>query len=139
MIWLGILIVLPLWYFSDFIILTLFGNAFTDAIGVFEITIFILLLIFIASVHGKWLLSEGLQRYSLFYSITGVIANIVANLYFIPKYGIVGAAYGTVLAQTVPYFLLFRNSKTRKQFYMIGIGFFPIRYFKVKKHDIFSK
>lgn len=133
MVWFGVLIVLPLWFFSDFIIITLFGTAFANAIGVFEITIFIVILIFIASVHGKWLLSEGLQRYSLFYSIMGVISNIVANLYFIPKYGIVGAAYGTVLAQTVPYLLLFRNSKTRKQLYMMGMSFLPIYYFKRKR------
>lgn len=132
MVWFGILLVLPLWFFSDLIILTLFGEPFANAIDVFEVTIFILILIFISSVHGKWLLSEGLQRYSLFYSIMGVISNVVANLYFIPKYGIVGAAYGTVLAQTVPYLLLFRNSKTRRQFYMIGKSFLPIHYLKGK-------
>jgi len=126
----GILIVLPLWFFSDLIILTLFGTAFANAINVFKITIFIVILIFISSAHGKWLLSEGLQRYSLFYSVTGVVSNVIANLYFIPMYGIVGAAYGTVLAQTVPYLLLFRNSKTRKQFYMIGMSFLPIHYLK---------
>jgi O-antigen/teichoic acid export membrane protein len=126
MIWTGIFIAFSVWYFSDFIIISLFGIAYKQSIPVLDVTIWILVLIFIASVHGKWLMTEGLQRYSLLYSVVGVISNTVANYYFVPRYGIVGAAYGTVLAQIVPYCILFRNKNTRRQFKMILEGLFLI-------------
>ncbi|MCK5537928.1 MAG: flippase, partial [Bacteroidales bacterium] len=126
MVWMGIIITLPLWFFSDSIIVTLFGVDYQEAVDVFNITIFIVILIFISSVHGKWLLVEGLQKYSLFYSLTGMITNVIANLYLIPKIGIIGAAYGTVLAQTVPYIWLLRDHQTRNHLLMIINSFLPL-------------
>ncbi|MGE4511215.1 MAG: flippase [Sulfurimonadaceae bacterium] len=139
MIWIGIFIAFPLWYFSDFIIVLLFGVAYEKSIPVLKITIWILVLIFIASVHGKWLIAEGLQKYNLVYSVVGVVSNVAANYYFIPRYGIIGAAYGTVFAQIVPYCILFRNKNTRRQFEMILEGLLLVSLFKKINNEYKNK
>jgi O-antigen/teichoic acid export membrane protein len=126
----GVFMAFSVWCFSHFIIVLIFGIAYEQSIPVLKVTIWNLVLIFIASVHGKWLMAEGLQKYNLLYTIVGAVSNVVANYYFIPRYGIVGAAYGTLLAQIMPYILLFRNNKTRHHLLMILKSFLPLHYLK---------
>ena len=131
-IWMSIAIVIPLRFFSNFIFDFLFGIQYIGAVKVFNITIFILILISISSVHGKWLLIEGLQKYNLLYTTTGMIVNVIGNYYFIKKYGYIGAAYATVLAQTVPYLLFLSNKKMRENFILIINALLPFHLINIK-------
>ena len=42
-------------------------------------------------------LSENLQKYSFYRTLAGAIINIILNYLLIPKYGIYGAAFATLI------------------------------------------
>lgn len=64
-------------------------------------------------------MAEGLQKYSFYRGLTGLIVNIAMNLWLIPLYGIMGAAIATVASQFMAlYFFNVSNPRTRELFFM---------------------
>lgn len=117
-------------FFSENIILILFGKSFIEAASVLSIHIWTGIFVFIGVISGKYLIIEGLTMVSLYRSLFGAIANVILNLILIPVFGIIGAAISTLVAQIIAAYLFdFFNKKTRKLFYMktkalLFIGFF---------------
>ncbi len=62
------------------------------------IHIYSLVFISIQTIGGKWVLAEGFQKTALLRAAMGTLINIVLNYMLIPKYGIVGAAYATLIS-----------------------------------------
>lgn len=83
---------------SDFIITLLFGSAYADAAPVLTIHIWSAIFIAMATVSGKYLINEGLQKITMQRHLTGVVINIPLNYFLIPIYGIEGAAYASLFS-----------------------------------------
>lgn len=45
------------------------------------------------------MICEEKQKYSLFYSFSGCITNIIFNIILIPRFGMIGAAIATLISQ----------------------------------------
>lgn len=107
----------------------LFGAAYMDAVPALQISIWTGLSVAMSAVHGKWLLAEGLQKLGLVYTTAGALINVGLNLLLIPRYGITGAAWATVCAQTAPVFLQAFIPAARPNLYMMLKALFaPVRY-----------
>lgn len=50
-------------------------------------------------VRGQFCVNEGLTRFHLLATSAGAVCNVLLNLLLIPRYGAVGAAWGTLMAQ----------------------------------------
>ena len=83
------------------IVLTLFGAEYSPAIPVLMVHTWGSLFVFLGVVRTKWAINENYQIYIMFYVILGAVINVVLNLIFIPRTGIIGAAFSTVIAQFV--------------------------------------
>jgi O-antigen/teichoic acid export membrane protein len=57
--------------------------------------------IFFAAVLGNAMIAKGLQRYMPFSAFAGAFANVLLNLWLIPKYGALGSSWATVVSYTV--------------------------------------
>jgi O-antigen/teichoic acid export membrane protein len=57
--------------------------------------------IFFAAVLGNAMIAKGLQRYMPFSAFCGAFANVVLNLWLIPKYEALGASWATVISYFV--------------------------------------
>ncbi len=119
MVLLALAVAIPMTFLSEWIVVFLFGNEYLQAAPILSISIWAGLSVALSAVHGKWLLTEGMQHYALLYTAIGCLVNIVLNMYLIKKYGVVGAAFATVAAQTLPYFLLLLTKKTRQHLIII--------------------
>ncbi|MDP3126676.1 MAG: flippase [Thiobacillus sp.] len=119
MVLLALTVAIPMTFLSEWAVVFLFGNEYLQAAPVLSISIWAGVSVALSAVHGKWLLTEGMQNYALLYTSIGCLINIVLNIYFIKKYGVVGAAFATVAAQTLPYFLLLLTKKTRRHLIII--------------------
>lgn len=97
--WIGIAFSAAIAAGAGLIVVTLYGSAFQDAAGILRISVFAGVFALLGSARGSWLISEGLQRYSLVYSSGGALINVVLNLYLIPTMGGYGAALATLAAQ----------------------------------------
>jgi len=83
---------------SSWIIQILFGPAYEQASSVLTIHIWSAIFIAMATVSGRYLINEGLQKITMTRHILGVIINIPLNYIMIPIYGIQGAAISTLIA-----------------------------------------
>lgn len=71
--------------------------------------------VFLGSASGQYLIAEGYFKLSMLRTGVGAIVNIILNIFFIPAYGIIGAAYATLIAYFVATFFIVFIPKTREQ------------------------
>jgi len=109
---------------GDWLINFLFGQRYTEAASVLVIHIWTGLFVFLGVASGRWYILEGLQRLAFYRTALGAIVNIIMNIFLIPKYGVVGAAWATVMANaSAAYIFDLSNPKTRVMFYMKSRSF----------------
>ena len=96
---LAMLVILPITFLSDWIILLLYGEAFEESAAVLQVHIWTCIFVFWGVAMGRWVLSEELQKKLFYYQFFGMLTNVVLNAILIPKMGIVGAAWATLFSQ----------------------------------------
>jgi O-antigen/teichoic acid export membrane protein len=99
MVLLSLAVALPMTFLSDWVVVLLFGHAYTDAGLVLAIHIWAALFVFLGVASEKWFVAENRQALSFQRTLLGALVNIGLNIFLIPKFGIVGAAYATVISQ----------------------------------------
>jgi O-antigen/teichoic acid export membrane protein len=110
-------------FISDLVQIRIFGRHIIHPdywVGLGVVPVVLLAYIFGGiSIHlNAGIFIEKKTAYLLPTSILGALSNIVANLILIPKYGIMGAAYATLIAYALSAFAL----------YFIVKRFYPIEY-----------
>jgi O-antigen/teichoic acid export membrane protein len=131
LIWIAILIAIPMSVFSYQIIYLFYGEKFTEASNVLEISIWASLFVFVGVGSGKFLLAENLQKFSFWRTFYGMIVNIILNFILIPSHGIQGAAIATLISQaTAAYLFDMFNRETKKIFFMKTNAIIPFRSYK---------
>ena len=109
---------------TPYIIEFLYGAAYIEAIPVLIIHIWACVFVFIGVSSGRWLLTENLQTISMINTFIGACANILLNLMLIPKFGIVGAAWASIISYSVSgYFCFAIWPKTRPNFVLMTKSF----------------
>lgn len=123
--WIAILIAIPITFLSDTGIRILYGEKYQLAGEVLKIHVWSGIFVFWGVASSKYLLAENLVMISFFQTAMGCIANILLNFLFIPKFGIVGAAWATFVSYGIAVLSLFWNEKSRFALSMIIRSFFP--------------
>jgi O-antigen/teichoic acid export membrane protein len=90
---------------APYIIAGLYGDAYKGAETILAIHIWSSIFVFLGVARGKYLVTEGLLKFSLLATSLGAIMNIVLNIFLIPKYHGVGAAMATVISYFTSAFL----------------------------------
>lgn len=119
MAWIAIGIALPMTFLCGWLVTLLYGEAYTGATQVLMIHIWAGVFVFLGVASGSWFNIENLQQYSFYRTLLGAFTNIGLNLALIPRFGVVGAAVATVIAQSMAalFFDLY-TTKTRVAFFM---------------------
>jgi len=119
MVWMAIAIALPMTFLSDWVVELLYGGQYNEAGGVLMIHIWAGVFVFLLVSSGRWFIIENLTRLALLRNLIGAIINIILNYFFIKLFGIVGAAYSTLISYAfAAYFFDLISSKTRVQFFI---------------------
>lgn len=100
----SLIIVAVMSVLSDFIIFRLFGSEFERSSIVLKIHIWSTIFVFIGVAGSKWYLIENLQKYLVFQTLLGALVNLILNFLWLRRYGIVGAAYATLVSQIISSF-----------------------------------
>ncbi len=102
---------------GDYIVSLLYGEAYTQTSAVLKVHFCNSLFVFFGVAYSQAFIVEGLQKFTTINTVMGAILNIILNLYFIPKIGIVGSAIATLIAQFYSgFFCLLLYPKTRVHF-----------------------
>jgi len=83
--------------------------------------------VFLGVASGAWLLAENLTSVSFYRTALGAVANIGLNFWLIPAFGVVGAAWATLLSMAIATFGVFVDSRSRPAGAMMLRALFPIR------------
>ncbi|AIQ20125.1 polysaccharide biosynthesis protein [Paenibacillus sp. FSL H7-0357] len=97
--WMGIVFGVFIMLFAKLIIGILYGPEYIESARILSVSIWAGIFAMLGSARGVWLVSEGLQRYSMAYIAAGCIINISLNYFLIPLYGGYGAAIATLTSQ----------------------------------------
>jgi PST family polysaccharide transporter len=104
--------------FGSSMIHLLFGEQFSRASSVLTIHAWGGVFAVLSIVTRYWSINENLQHLEMIRTVSGAIINILLNLLLIPKYGIIGAAYATLLSHLWAGFLFdFTHPATRRLLY----------------------
>lgn len=98
----------------------LFGEEYEAAAPILVIHIWAAIFIFMRAALSKWILIENVLVFSLITQGLGALFNVLLNLWWIPLFGGVGAAYATLVSYAIAsYFALIFHKKTRVVFIMM--------------------
>ena len=101
--WGGLGLGLFFYIFSSYLIQIIFGSEFELAGRVLQIQALAILPIFMGIVRNRMLIVEGKQYYLFACEMTGAGLNIILNLLWIPTWGVMGAAWATVISYSIGY------------------------------------
>jgi len=87
---------IPIALAAPWIVHVAYGEAFAAAGPILAVHIWSSIFVFLGVARGQWLVNEKLQRFYLVTVLAGAVMNVVLNLYLIPRWGGLGAAYATV-------------------------------------------
>ena len=131
MVWLSIGIVLPMTLLANNIVRILFGNQYQYAAGVLKIYIWAGVFVFFGCAWSKWIITENQQKVIICSHIISMPINIMLNIILIKKYGMIGAAWATLISYSINQLLglLFYLKKLSLKMFFKTI--LPLRLFKI--------
>lgn len=107
--------------FSDVIISILFGKEFSEASEVLKILIWKTLFIYIAAIFSRVLILMNLAKFELIKSLVAASFSLIANIIFIPLYGLYAAAIISVISYLLADLLLYSLFKETKRIFYIAL------------------
>lgn len=107
---------LALYVLSPFFIKIIFGAKYIEAVPLLKIYVWSTIGTVGIILMQQYLISEHHSRWFLFFSILGASINVILNMFFIPYYGMHGAAYATLLTLLfiLTIFLMLKNYLSNK-------------------------
>lgn len=105
--------------FASYFVPLLFGSEYTESSHILVLYIWSIVFVFLSNGSWGYYLNENLEQFSSIRLVIGAIVNITLNIFFIEWYGLIGAAYATLISYAISGYLvnaLF--TKTRTNFYL---------------------
>ncbi|MET2950697.1 flippase [Vibrio owensii] len=114
LLWMAIVIAIAVSLLGGWLVPLAFGEPYAPAAPILTIHIWAGCFIFMRALLSKWLIAEGLLKFSLFTHGIAAIVNVVLNYFLIPKFGGEGAAIATLISYaSASYFVLWFHPKTQ--------------------------
>ena len=104
-------------FISFYFVTLLYGKPYQASAEILDIHIWSGVIVFSGVLSGAWIINEGLEKISMYRTISGAILNITLNYILIVEYGAYGVAISTLITRfCVSYLFNMFNSKTRPIF-----------------------
>ncbi|MBY0245375.1 MAG: flippase, partial [Sphingobacteriaceae bacterium] len=135
MVWLSVSVALVMTFLSPWLYALVYKAEFASGASVLSVHIWAGVFVFLGSASGQFLIAEGYTKIAMLRTGMGALTNILLNIIWIPKYGIMGAALATLAAYFVATFFIILIPKTRKQGIMMLKSLFLLTAIqKIYKH-----
>lgn len=100
--------------FSRQLILVIFGSGFIAALPVLRIYVMSNIGSTLTLLTQQLLIVEGLTKLVSWTTFLGMAVNVIINIIFIPRYGMIAAAYATLISYFIPFASLFLFKQSKK-------------------------
>lgn len=125
--------------FSEYMVNIVYGEQYLGAAEILQVHVWAIFFIYLGCVQGIYWVAEALPKVFLFQTLLSAILNIVLNLYLIPIYSGLGAAWATLISYGFPIVLMPYFFKGARPLHEIHVGAFAkialILRFKNKSND----
>lgn len=121
---------LVLVFFGRHLLVILYGIDFIDS---YNVTILVFLGVYsmvFCKLLGTLYLAQGKWNFYFYTLLLGVVFNLCSNYFLIPKFGILGAAFTTVLSYSIVGFLFLSSFRTEYNYEFKDLLFIKISDFK---------
>ena len=123
--------------FADYFVPLLFGDEYAESSGILIVYIWSIIFVFLSNGSWGYYLNEGLEKFSSIRLVIGAIINISLNLLFIKEYGLIGAAYATLISYGISGYLVNAFfAKTRTNFKLQSRAFLNIFKLRTWTHPL---
>jgi O-antigen/teichoic acid export membrane protein len=102
-LWTTALVAIPLVLLSRWIVLLLYSEAFLPAVGALQALLVGIVALSAGRVLANDIAGRGFPGLNIYTGIAAVVTNVILNLLWIPRYGIVGAAWASTVSYTVSF------------------------------------
>lgn len=135
MVWISIALAIFITFTAPFFF-RIFKPEFYSGAHVLSIHIWAGIFVFLGTASAQFLIAEGYTKLSMLRTAMGALINIGLNIFWIPKYGIEGAATATLVAYACSTFWILFIPRTRHQgVMMLKSLFFVTLFHKLKSKD----
>lgn len=108
--------------FGNKLIYIVYGSEYVDASSVLKIHIWTGLFVFMGVISQQWYIVQARQKMSMHRVMIAGAGNALLNYYMIPKYGIIGAAWATLIAQAFSGLIFNAVSAKSRELFKIQIS-----------------
>lgn len=105
-IWASIFVALITTYFSDEMVMLIFGPNFLGAATVLSLLMWAAVFAGVNSLNARYFTAENMEKKIAHRAVASLIVNVSLNFILIPAYGIEGAVWATMLSLFVGAFLM---------------------------------
>lgn len=95
------LILILLFFLADILLVFIYTDKYSESALILQVLAFAIIPISLNNLTGTALNGAGMYKENLYVTIVGFIFNLSANLIFIPVYGIIGAAFVTIVTEII--------------------------------------
>ena len=83
---------------APYLVSILFGSEYAGASTILRIHIFALIFVSIGGARRRWLIAEDFIKFTVLATVLGAVSNIILNLWLVPRYAGLGAAWATLVS-----------------------------------------
>lgn len=130
MVWISLSVALVTTIIAPFIYRLVYTPEFFGGATVLTVHVWAGIFVFLGTASGQFLIAEGYTKIAMLRTSMGAIINIVLNVLWIPKMGIMAAALATLIAYFTATFFIILLPKTRQQGIMMLKSLFLITTFQ---------
>lgn len=95
------LILIMLFVFADILLVFLYTDKYFESALILRVLAFAIIPLSLNNLMGITLNGAGMYKENLYVTIAGFLFNLTANLFVIPIYGIIGAAFVTIVTEII--------------------------------------
>ena len=97
----------------------LFGVSYLPATHSFQVLLLAIVFTFPAAILSNTLFAYNRQKALVVFALIGGVGNVVFNLLLIPRFGIIGSAIATIIAQGMANVYLWNKMKNVNSFHIL--------------------
>lgn len=97
----AVLVMVVLYFGARPLVDIVLGNNFSGSIGILQVFVWGIPAMMIRPLFRQVMIIRKSQKHFIWIMITGLVLNLILNLYFIPLYGAAGAAAATVISESL--------------------------------------
>ena len=92
---------IPITFIATSVVTLIYGENYALGGPIFAVLVWSGLFVSLGVARSPCLIAEGLTKFSAAATATGAVVNVILNYFLIIKYGIMGAAISTIIAQII--------------------------------------